>query len=144
MEPTSSTTNMVKDILLPSVVILLVILVGVGVGWKLSSSKVLGSKVNGNSGATAPGVVKKNGEVGSTDTQTFKDEAEGTLRAGGANGEGAYHLERPGGDSQTAALTSSVLDLSEFVDKKVHIWGETQSSKKVGWFMDVGKIKILE
>jgi len=37
---------------------------------------------------------------GSNDTKTFKDTAEGTLKEGGIDGEGAFHLERPGGDSQ--------------------------------------------
>lgn len=135
--------NYLKDILLPSLIILVVILAGAFTGWKIYSSSFTKSTVK-VPGQDTQKEVKKGQEVGSTDTKTFSDEAEGILRDGGVNGEGAYHLERAGGDSQTAALTSSVLDLSEFVGKKVHVWGETQKSTKVGWFMDVGKVKILE
>lgn len=136
--------NVFRDVFLPSVVILVVILVGIGTGWKISGSQVLGSGASNVSGNAAPGVVKKGTEIGSTDTKTFKDEAEGILQAGGVNGEGAYHLDRPGGESQTAALTSSVLDLDEFVGKKIHVWGESQKSTKAAWLMDVGKIKVIE
>lgn len=145
MEPTAPVSgNVFKDVLFPSAVILLVILAGIGTGWKVSSSKVLGSNTANIGQKTAPGVVKKGAEVGSTDTKTFRDEAEGTLQAGGVNGEGVYHLDRPGGESQTAALTSSVLDLSEFVGQRVHVWGESQKSTKAAWLMDVGKIKVIE
>lgn len=136
--------NLLKDVVVPSVIIIAVILGGVATGWKLSGIKSASLTSLGKSNTMAPGAVKKGDEIGSTDSTTFKDEAEGTLQEGGVNGEGAFHLDRPGGESQTAALTSSVLDLSEFVGKKVHIWGQTQSSTKAAWFMDVGKVKILE
>jgi len=74
----------------------------------------------------------------------FKDTANGTIKAGGVNGEGTHTLVRPGGDDQNAALTSSVVDLDLFVDKKVEIKGETNISQKAGWFLDVGSIKIVE
>jgi len=145
MEPTTPVSgNVFKDVLLPSVVIIVVILAGIGTGWKVSNSKVLGSGASNVEQKAAPGVVKKGTEVGSTDSKTFKDETEGTLQAGGVNGEGAYHLDRQGGESQTAALTSSVLDLSEFTGQKVHVWGESQKSTKAAWLMDVGKIKVIE
>jgi len=82
--------------------------------------------------------------VGSTDNKTFKDSAEGELEAGGINGEGTHHLLRPGGESQTVALTSSVLDLSKFEGKKVRVWGETFAGSTAGWFMDVGKVEVLK
>jgi len=74
----------------------------------------------------------------------FKDTATGTISNEGINGEGTHTLIRPGGDDQNAALTSSVVDLDLFVDKKVEIKGETNVSQKVGWFLDVGSIKIVE
>ncbi len=74
----------------------------------------------------------------------FKDSATGTIAVGGVNGEGTHTLIRPGGDDQKAALTSSVLDLDLFIDKKVEIKGETNVSPKAGWFLDVGSIKIIE
>ena len=81
--------------------------------------------------------------VGSPDSKTFKDSTEGTLEIGGINGEGTHKLIRPGGESQTVYLTSSVLDLSQFEGKKVRVLGETFAAKKAGWLMDVGKIEEL-
>lgn len=81
--------------------------------------------------------------VGSSDTKTFSDTTEGILKEGGFEGEGAYHLERPGGKSQYAYLTSSVIDLSAFVNKKVKVWGKTEKAQKAGWLMDVGRLQIL-
>ena len=80
---------------------------------------------------------------GSEDEETFNDSAEGTMRDGGIDGEGAYHLERPGGESQNVYLTSSVIDLSAFIGKKVKVWGETFDSEKAGWLMDVGRLQVL-
>lgn len=81
--------------------------------------------------------------VGSLDTKTFRDSAEGILEVGSINGEGTHKLIRPGGESQTVYLTSSVLDLNQFVGKKVRVFGETFAAKKAGWLMDVGKVEIL-
>ncbi|MDD2482738.1 MAG: hypothetical protein PHE32_02670 [Candidatus Shapirobacteria bacterium] len=76
--------------------------------------------------------------------KTFTDTATGTIVKGGINGEGTHTLQREGGKTQNAALTSSTVDLDLFLDKKVEIKGETNSSTKAGWFLDVGIIKILE
>ena len=77
-------------------------------------------------------------------SKTFGDSATGTIKAGGINGDGTHTLERQGGVTQNAALTSSVVDLDLFVGKKVEVKGETNDSAKAGWLMDVGSIKILE
>lgn len=140
MEPQPRSTNFLKEVLLPSLIILGVILAGAATGWKLSGKKSL----PGQKTQVVSENIKKGEEVGSKDNKTFKDEAEGTLEEGGVNGEGTHKLIRPGGDSQTAALTSSVIDLDEFVGKNVHIWGETFNSTKAAWLIDVGKIKIVE
>jgi len=76
--------------------------------------------------------------------KSFTDTATGTIVKDGINGEGTHTLQREGGKTQNAALTSSTVDLDLFVGKKVEIKGETNSSKKAGWFLDVGIIKILE
>jgi hypothetical protein len=76
--------------------------------------------------------------------KTFTDSATGTIIKGGINGEGTHTLEREGGKTQNAALTSSTVDLDLFIGKKVEIKGETNSSTKAGWFLDVGIVKILE
>lgn len=81
--------------------------------------------------------------IGSNDTASFKDTAQGSLKEGGIDGEGAFHLVRPGGDSQNVYLTSSSVDLSKFVGKNIKVWGATQKAQHAGWLMDVGRIQVL-
>ncbi len=79
--------------------------------------------------------------------QTFKDQAEGTIEKNDdidKYAQGTHKLIRPGGESQTAFLTSSVLDLDEFAGKHVKVYGETFGSKQVGWLMDVGKVEEIK
>lgn len=140
----SGKSGFVKNTLVPGLVILLVILAGVGTGWYLSETGgggILPTKIE-----VAPGAKVESGgkEVGLEDTATFRDKAEGVLEKGGIEGEGTHHLVRDGGPSQNVYLTSSVIDLDQFVSKKVEVWGETNKGDKAGWLMDVGKIKILE
>lgn len=94
----------------------------------------------------APGAeVSSGGKViGLEDSATFRDSAQGKLEEGGINGEGTHHLVRDGGPSQNVYLTSSVIDLKQYVGKSVEVWGETIGAKSAGWLMDVGKIKILD
>jgi hypothetical protein len=80
--------------------------------------------------------------AGVLDKKTFTDQAEGTLREGGFEGEGSFHLERPGGKSQYVYLTSTAVDLSEFIGKKVSVWGQTYEAEKAGWLMDVGYVEL--
>ena len=76
--------------------------------------------------------------------QTFKDSATGTLEQGNVKGEGTHILKRDGGDSQTVALTSSTVDLDLFIGKKVEVTGQTNTSNKAAWLLDVGNIQIIE
>jgi hypothetical protein len=112
------------------------VLMGIGTGYLLS---------NRGAGAyrAASGSIQTETVVGSTDAKTFKDSAEGMMEAGGADGEGSHKLIRDGGPSQTAYLVSSVVDLDQYVGKKVRVWGQTMGAKKVSWLMDVGKIELL-
>ncbi|EKE14131.1 MAG: hypothetical protein ACD_12C00663G0004 [uncultured bacterium] len=80
--------------------------------------------------------------AGIVDKKTFKDSVEGILREGGIDGEGNFHIERPGGVSQNAYLTSSTVDLSVYIGKKVKVWGQTFSGQKAGWLMDVGLVEV--
>ena len=80
--------------------------------------------------------------AGIVDKKTFKDSVEGILREGGIDGEGNFHIERPGGVSQNVYLTSSTVDLSIYIGKKVKVWGQTFSGQKAGWLMDVGLVEI--
>ncbi|MEK7551594.1 MAG: hypothetical protein AAB532_03260 [Patescibacteria group bacterium] len=130
----------------PKIVIALVIVTVVGIltGFFLSGSGISGQSLTTKTGgilnlSSAP----KGTIVGSDDLETYKDIAEGTLREGGVEGEGAFHLERPGGESKNAYLTSSVVDLSMFVGRKIKVWGQTQKPQRVGWLMDVGRIEVL-
>lgn len=79
------------------------------------------------------------------DTRTFKDFAEGTIKArpqpsdASAYTEGTHLLIRD--EAVPVALTSSVVDLSKYEGKKVKVFGETQKALKEGWLMDVGKVE---
>lgn len=127
-----------------AIVFLVVIILGIGTGFVLSNKGA--SQTNQkNSTDTSVSTQTAEGKIfGTPDEKTFKDQATGVLKSGGIEGEGAYHLERPGGVSQNVYLTSSILDLSKFVDKKVTVWGETNSAKKAGWLMDVGRVQVLD
>jgi hypothetical protein len=126
-------------------IVLLVVLVVLGSfgGYVLSKAKS-GPLPSGsqNGSSTDSQAVTKGAVFGSNDTSTFKDTADGTLKTGGIEGEGQYHLERPGGESQFVYLTSSSVDLSKFVDKKIKIWGQTQAAQHAGWLMDVGRVEV--
>jgi len=82
--------------------------------------------------------------VDQVDDSQFSDTASGILAEGGIDGEGNYHLERPGGPSQNVYLTSTVIDLKKFVGKKVQVWGQTLSGMKAGWLIDVVRIKEIK
>lgn len=113
-------------------------------GGFLFSKVKTGVSPLGTSKVANSGSIQKGAVFGSDDTKTFKDQAEGVMTKGGAGGEGAYHLVRPGGDSQNVYLTSSIVDLSLFIDKKVRVWGQTQKAQVAGWLMDVGRVEVLE
>lgn len=125
-------------------ILLGVVVVGVISGFLLSQVGTLSTK-NIKTGTVSGGSSVAVGTIiGSNDTTTFKDTAQGTLKEGGIDGEGAYHLVRPGGDSQNVYLTSSSVDLSQFVGKNIKVWGQTQAAQHAGWLMDVGRIQILQ
>ncbi len=124
----------------------LVVLLGIGTGWLLAGNKP-GTAKSQNNTVTTKNTVSDEDEAGVSDVSAFKNSESpiGILQDGGTeNGEGNYHLERPGGKSQTVYLTSTVINLSRFVGKKVQVWGETLSAQKAGWLMDVGKIKVVK
>ncbi len=120
-----------------------IMLLGIGSGYVIShitnKSTVATSTTAG--GATQ---VVKGAVYGSDDTKTFSDTATGVLQKGGIEGEGQYHLVRPGGDSQNVYMTSAVVDLSQFIGKKVTVHGQTQKAQHAGWLMDVGRVEVLD
>lgn len=119
--------------------LVVVLLLGIGTGYSLAKRSGAPSVTNLPQGTS----VSKGTTEGSTDTKVFKDIAEGTLKEGGIDGEGAFHLQRPGGESQNVYLTSSIVDLSKYVNRKIKVWGQTQKAQHAGWLMDVGKVQVL-
>lgn len=130
--------------------VFLIIILGIGSGYGLTimtngTSSVGGLKEEkGLKREVESSEIVVGTKVGVADESTFKDSAEGSIEKGGLDGEGSHKLIRPGGESQTIYLTSSVIDLDQFDGRKVKIWGETFSSQKAGWLMDVGKLEVLE
>lgn len=127
-----------KLVPLPLVVVIGVISVLLGVfgAYSMTKTSVMTSNVDEGT------AIQTDKAAGVLDKKTFKDSAEGIMREGGMDGEGNFHLERPGGVSQNAYLTSSTVDLSKYIGKKVTVWGQTFQGQKAGWLMDVGLVEI--
>jgi len=143
---TNDTNDQGKDTLMKSpklLIILTVIAVLAGVGTGFGTFRI-SHKNSGPELASVPTSedgVQVGDEFGSKD-EAFDSHAIGYIDEGGLDGEGSHKLLRPGGESQTVYLTSSVTDLDVFVGMEVEIWGETFKGQKAGWFMDVGRVKV--
>ena len=127
---------------LPIFLVIIVVAAGIGTGLIFSSRQK--SAAISSSQVTEEDLPK---EVRESFAQTFRDEAEGTVEKNedlDKYAQGTHKLIRPGGESQTAYITSSVLDLDEYLGKKVKVYGETFGSSQVGWLMDVGKVEVIE
>lgn len=144
LEPRSKRGKSLKNPMTKPLIFTVVIMILLGIGTGYIASSVSGnSRVTvSNSGQISSSEIKKGFTAGVSNTKQFPDTAEGVLKEGGVEGEGAFHLVRPGGDSQNVYLTSAVVDLSQFIDKKIKVWGQTQAAKHAGWLMDVGKIEV--
>lgn len=124
---------------LPIIIAVVVVSFGVFTGLILSSR----SK-NANTAASASSFEESlPAEQKQSFNQTFRDSAEGVIQKNDSDkyAQGAWKLIRPGGEDQTAYLTSSVIDLDAYIGKKVKVYGETFGSSQVGWLMDVGKVE---
>lgn len=101
-----------------------------------------------NGGLKTSSVSTETAKTPQQDTRTFRDFAEGTIKARPQPSdpseyvEGTHMLLREGAVS--VALTSSVVDLSKYEGKKVKVFGETQKALKEGWLMDVGKVEEVK
>jgi len=116
------------------------LILGAGIGF--FTNKIINDKIfSKNNPSTKTKTVET---VGISDRKTFKDSAEGIMAEGGIDGEGNFHLQRPGGESQNVYLNSTVVDLSKHIGKKVKVWGETFKGQKAGWLMDVGLVEVLQ
>ncbi len=120
-------------------VLVISVIAGTGTGYLMASS--------GSGGNVIP-LVEKTPEHAAEDTRTFRDFAEGKITAkpspktGADNSEGTHLLIRDG--ATPVALTSSVVDLSQFENKKVKVFGETNKATGAGWFMDVGRVEVVQ
>jgi hypothetical protein len=126
------------------IILIATVILGGITGYVISAKGGVSGGNTLTSGSVDSSEIKKGAIVGSNDTATFKDTATGTLKNGGINGEGQFHLVRSGGDSQNVYLTSSSVDLSKFINKKIKVWGQTQAAQYAGWLMDVGRVEVLE
>jgi len=126
---------------LPFIIVIVVVSLGI------FSGLVFSSRNKAASGSAISQDEELSNETKQSLAQTFRDEAEGTVEKNDEldkYAQGTHKLIRPGGESQTAFITSSVLDLNEYEGKKVKVYGETFGSSQVGWLMDVGKVEVLE
>lgn len=118
-------------------VLVISIIAGIGTGYLMASS---------GGGGRIP-LIEKTPEHAAEDTKTFRDFAEGKITKkpddkNSANSQGTHLLIRDG--ATPVLLTSSVLDLSEYENKKVKIYGETNNLAGTGWFMDVGRVEVIQ
>ena len=125
-------------------VVILVFAAILGIGSGFVISRATAKQITSTSDIKNSSQVSKGTTFGTNDTSTFKDTAEGTLKEGGIEGEGQYHLERPGGETQYVYMTSSVVDLGLLKGKKVKVWGQTQKAQHAPWLMDVGRVEVTE
>ncbi len=122
-------------------IIVFSVLLGLGTGFVLAQSNRKTAAISQN------GTTTQTPQIAAQDTKTFRDFAEGKLvkkpepKSGEDYTEGTHLLLRDG--SSPVALTSSVIDLSQYEGKNVKVYGETQKALKEGWLMDVGKVEVI-
>jgi hypothetical protein len=124
-------------------VLLVIALLGIGTGFGFAKMNAGERGISGEE-LTKDTEIKVGERYGDGDTKTFKDNAEGVIKEGGIDGEGQFTLIQSNNPDNPAALTSSTVDLSLFIDRKVKIWGQTFEAEKAGWLLDVGQLEVLE
>lgn len=134
-----------REVLLPAGIILGIIFLGALTGYLLAGRRIGGPTMSQKIEEGVE-IVQGPKEVGIKDERVFRDTTSGRLVVNDneAITEGSHKLLRPGGESKTAYVSSSVLDLNQFLGKCVQIWGETFAAQQVAWLMDVGRVKILD
>lgn len=127
---------------LPRILILVVVLsllAGTATGYLMARK---------SGGLKSANILNQPPKSASQDTRTFRDFAEGKVAAKPEPSdpteytEGTHVLVREG--TVSVALTSSVVDLSKYENKKVKVFGETQKALKEGWLMDVGRVEEVK
>lgn len=117
-------------------VLVISVIAGIGTGFLMASG-----------GNNRIPLIDKTPEHAGEDAKTFRDFAEGKITPkpddkNSANSQGTHFLIRDG--ATPVLLTSSVLELSQYENKKVKVYGETNNLPGVGWFMDVGRIEVIQ
>lgn len=122
-------------------ILFVAIILGVLAGYMLPKTNKGGSPLSSSETSGEA----KTPKTAQQDTRTFRDFAQGTIQKRpepkniNEYVEGTHLLVRDG--AVPVALTSSVIDLTEYEGKKVKVFGETQKAIKEGWLMDVGKVE---
>ncbi|OGV97229.1 hypothetical protein A2W24_04355 [Microgenomates group bacterium RBG_16_45_19] len=146
-KPAMSQKTKTKKPWIPTIVLTaVVILAGVGTGYALFQLKPATALTGGEMlrpGDNKANAIQAGKTYGAEDASQFPDTTEGILVKGGIDGEGSHHLMRTGGPSRNVYLTSSVLDLDQFINHQVEVKGETFNAQKAGWLMDVGQVKVV-
>ena len=132
-----------KGSLLTILASFLIVLLGVATGWFLAG-KGVSSTSGGKTSSNQVSDTKDLKEAGVGDPSSYQSSVEGVLKEGGIKGEGTHYLDRDLGESKYVYLTSSVIDLNQFVGKKVTVWGDTISARYASWLIDVGLIKVVD
>lgn len=151
----SSTTSVNKPLSFSLPLFLIICVLAIGLGFassRLKSSSplspVTSTTTDSQQPLSADSITDKDsikaGQIFGDTAKVFNDTATGLIEKGSINGEGTHILNREGGLSQRASLTSSVIDLDLFVGRKVEIKGATNTSNKTSWLLDVGWVKVLE
>jgi len=131
-----------KKIVLTLFVVILSIAFGVVSGFFLDKSNLLTYGTWNQFGQNQTIKFHKGDQFGPSSSAGVNDSAIGILKASDDLNKGSHKLIR-GSDSLTVYLISSTLDLNQFLNKGLQVWGETIQNKNVGWFMDVIRLKIL-
>lgn len=127
---------------------MLIILLGSGTGYLLSSKFSSSEQRKTQSSWPSDKKEVKKGEIyGLDNLEVYRDKAVGVVKVNDKSftDEGSHVLIRDENNpSQNAYLTSTVLDLNLFIERKVEVRGETFAAQKAGWLMDVGRVEVLE
>ena len=144
LKPMNTTTSIHTKI--APLVLVLAIGLGIFTGWFLGRGGTLAQTGSTALLEDAGGGVSGDGAkvIGSKDTETFKDCTKGKLirNDGKITDEGSHILQREGGESQNVYLTSSIVDLEQFLNKTIEVCGQTNAAQKAGWLLDVGLVKL--
>jgi len=129
--------QMKKNSIVILTVYIALIILGLGTGYLLANKGSRGSSV-----LTQGGTIGTEKVVGVKDASKYTNCPTGSLEKGGLDGEGTHHLTRPGGQSQTAYLVSSIIDLDQYVGLTVKVCGATMQAQKAPWLMDVERLEL--